>query len=646
MTFSRAGLGLFAGAVVYLTAAGALARAQGTSPEDTTRGRRDTTVYGASDTTLSDSARRARRNRPDTSVASYHPDTTANRAPLAHAEQPPLLGAGGRYYWDREAIYSSGALTLADLLDRVPGFTGFRAGWLSTPMVGSYLGDAGRVRVFYDGIELDPLDTRLRGTIDLATIQLWTLEEVAVERGAGELRVYLRTWRVDRTSPYTRADVATGNDNTNLYRGFYGQRFRNGLAIQAGGEEFTDVGPFGGGGDETGLMGRVGWARGPWSFDVFGERARRGRDLEQRINLLTGDTAVGLALPNLESTRTDAYARAAYGDPDRGVWAQLIASTLIFQEDSHHADVATAASLGVPVDTVDTATSESQYVAAAGFTRWGIRFSGTERLRLFGHTSISSPSARASFESGPLAVSLFVERGAPSAWPTTLVPERLLTVPVSTVEAEARLTPLPFLSIAGAASRQYSSNATDAPPTSTALRAEASLHAGQFALTGGVMTRDTALVPALSVYDTTFLPAAEGRVTGRFATVQGAIANLIHADVTVMDWGSAGPYRPQYQTRAEAFISTELLSKFPRHTFAIRVGGVFEYRSQTPFPVIGGLAYTQPEEAFTSYVEIRVLQATVFWQDRNLNGYPYDLVPGFLMPRQLNIYGVRWHFWG
>jgi hypothetical protein len=622
------------------------ARAQGTSPEDTSRGHPDTTVAAVPATTPSDSARRTRRNRPDTSVASYHPDTTTSRAPLAHAEQPPLLGAGQRYYWDREEIYASGAFTLADLLDRVPGFTGFRSGWISTPMVGSYFGDAARVRVFLDGIELDALDTRLRGTIDLATIQLWTLEEVAVERGAGEIRVYLRTWRVDRTSPYTRADVATGNDNTNLYRGYYGQRFRNGLAIQAGGEEFTDVGRYGGGGDETALMGRLGWARGRWSFDVFGERSRRGRDLERRINLLTGDTAVGLPLPNLEATRTDAYARAGYGDPDRGVWAQLVAATLIFQENSHHANAATAASLGVPIDTVDTATSQSQYVAAAGFTRWGIRFSATERLRLFGHTSISSPSARASFESGPLALSAFVERGAPSAWPTERVPERTLTVPITTVEAQARLTPLPFLSVAGAASRQYSSNAADAPPTSTALRAEASIHAGQLALTGGVMTRDTALVQGLSVYDTTFLPAVVGRVTGRFATAQGSIANLLHCDVTVIDWGSAGPYRPHYQTRAEAFISTEWLSKFPRHTFGIRVGGIFDYRTQTPFPVIGGIAVTQVEEAFTSYVEIRILQATLFWQDRNLNGYPYDLVPGFLMPRQLNIYGVRWHFWG
>ncbi len=642
----RAGLGILAGAVVYVTAGVSSARAQGGSPEDTIRGRIDTTTATGRDTLPPDSTGR-RRAGPDTSLSSYHPDTTATRAPIAHAEQPPLVGAGRRYYWDREAIVLSGALTLADLLDHVPGFTGVRAGWISTPMVGSYFGDPARVRVFYDGMELDPLDTRLRNTIDLATIPLWLVEEVAAERGAGELRVYLRSWRADRVTPYTRADVATGGDNTNLYRGYYGQRFKNGLALQAGGQQYTDVGRYGGGGSETALMARIGWAHGPWSVDVYGDRARRGRDLERRVNLTTGDTAAGLPLPNLEATYSKAYARAAYGDPDRGVWAQLVASTLLFQENSHHATPATALSLGVPVDTVDTTSSESQYIASGGFTQWGVRFSATERLRLAGHTSISSPSARASFESGPLALSLFAERGAPSAWPTTAVPEQVLTVPVSTIEGQARLTLLPFLSIAGAASRQYSSHVAGAPPTSTALLAEAGLHVGQFAVSGGIMTRDTALVQAPAVYDTSFAPAAVGRVTGRFATVQGPLWKALNADVSAVDWGSAGPYRPRYTARAELFLFSELLSKFPRHTFAVRAGGVFEYRSRTPFPTVsGGITATQIEEAFSTDVEIRILQATLFWQDRNLSGYPYDLVPRFLMPRQLNIYGVRWHFWG
>ena len=48
-------------------------------------------------------------------------------------------------------------------------------------------------------------------TTDLATIQIWTLEEVAVERGADELRVYLRSWRVDHTTPVLPRRCRDGN---------------------------------------------------------------------------------------------------------------------------------------------------------------------------------------------------------------------------------------------------------------------------------------------------------------------------------------------------------------------------------------------------------------------------------------------------
>jgi hypothetical protein len=641
--------------------------AQGGNPADTTRGRPDTTHAGPDttrgrsdtagvahrapgDTTAADSTADSTHHhvsKADSSLRSYHPDTVTVRSPIARAENPPTVGVGRRYVWDRQAIFSSGALTLADLLATVPGFTGFSAGWISTPMVGSYLGDPARVRVFYDGVELDGLDPRLRNTIDLATIQLWTLEEVVVERGASELRVYLRSWRADHTTPETRLDLSTGNDQTNVFRGFYGQRFGGGEVLQVAAQNYTNIGTYGGGGSETSVLARLGWAHGPWSFDAFGLRYQRGRDMETRVDLSTEDTVgAGLPLPNLQSTRTDAYIRAGYGDPDAGgLWVQLIAASMSFQDHSVPVDSATALSEGLPVDLVDTNVSESQYIAAAGVNLLGIHLSATERLRVMDNVATSSPSARASIETGPLAISLFAEADAPSAWPTAASPERIFTVPVSTVEGAVRFTPLPFISLSATAGRQFSSSATDAPPTSTTLRGEAAIRVGRLWVGGGIMTRDTAIVQGLSVYDTTFVPAAEGRVTGRYATVHGPLWKIFSADMTAINWGSAGPYRPQYQFHGELSLNTEWLKRFPRHTFAIRMWGGFDYRSQTPFPTTQGTVDTQVEEAFSSGLEIRILQATVFWEDENINGYPYDVVPGYLMPRQLNIYGVRWSFW-
>ncbi len=637
----RVGLGCLAGAVLYVAPGRAAAQGSG---EDSAHVRSDSVA--GTDTT------RAHVSKADSILLSYHPDTTKTRAPIAHSEQPRLLGIGPAYHWNRDELFASGAQTLTDLLARIPGFTDFRAGWLSTPMIGTYMGNAARIRVFYDGVELDPLNARDGNTTDLATIQIWTLEEVAVERGAEELRVYLRSWRVDHLTPSSRADVATGTQETNEYRAFYGQRFKPGEALQVAAQQFTNVGPEGGGGDETSLMARLGYARGPWSFDVFGNRYRRGMDPLTEVDL-NGGPPPGPGLGDFEGTWTTAYVRGGYGDPDHGVWAQVMATTLQFKNSSRESTLATDTIInpvtGLPfaTPTADTTASESQYIASGGFSKWGIRFSGTDRFRVFaGHGTSNEPSGRASFESGPLALSAYIDHDAPSAWPAATAPNAFQTIPITIEEVSARLTPLPFISIMGAASRTTSTGALDAPPTSLAMRGEVGLRVGPLWFSGGVMTQDTGRVAALSVYDPSYVPVALGRTTGEFGSIRGVIWEGIHADITGIDWGSPGPYRPNYQARAELSLQSEWLHKFPRRTFSIHASGVFEYRSPTPFPVANGSEVFSPVSySLSTLLELRILQATIFWDFRNVLGYPYTLVPGYLMPRQVNIYGVRWSFW-
>ena len=124
--------------------------------------------------------------RQDTTAKAAPVDTI--KAPIAHAEAPALPEVGGGYRWDRDALFASGALTLMELLERIPGATGFATSWMASPQTVSYVGDPKRVRVFMDGLEFDPLDTRAGGVLDLVEVPLWMLEEVRVERGAGELR--------------------------------------------------------------------------------------------------------------------------------------------------------------------------------------------------------------------------------------------------------------------------------------------------------------------------------------------------------------------------------------------------------------------------------------------------------------------------
>jgi hypothetical protein len=592
----------------------------------------------------------------DSIKAMYHPDTTRSRAPLAHAPVPTLLEPGQSYRWDREAIDASGAMTLPDLLDKIPGFTGFRAGWLSTPMNGAYLGDIARVRVFVDGIEMDPLDSRLHGLVDLATIQLWEFEEVAVERGASELRVYCRTWRANRVTPTTRADVFTGNQQTNLYKAYYGQRFGPGFATQVGAYQFNNSGSFGGGGNQSSIMLRLGYASGPFSIDAFGNRYTRGRD-----QLQSGDPTLPITiLPDLESQRTDAYIRVGYGDPDRGrPWLQVIAASMSFKNTSPTASSTipivtdtTTQFLPTTTTSVDSVNSESQYIASGGFVFAGIRFEGTDRLRVFSSQgNYNSAELRASFDNPILSASGLVQRDAFSEGrPDSAFVNQLYPTLYNSYELTARFSPLPFLRLVGTASRSTPQNLPAAlSATQTTARAEGGLKLGDVWVSGGIMTQDTAIVPAPVVYDTTMKTATYGRTTAYIGSIRGRLWKQFYIDASGVDWDKAEPYRPRYEGHAELYLATEWLRQFPRHTFAIKFGTSFDYRSSTVFPATSapnGAFYTVADSrVYSILAEIRILQGTLSWQLRNANGYPYYLVPGYQMPRQVNIYGLRWSFW-
>ena len=545
------------------------------------------------------------------------------RAPLARWVAPPAVGIGEGYRWDRDALFASGALTLLELIEKIPGVTGLRSGWITTPQVASYLGDVQRVRVFYDGLELDAMDPRGGNVLDLSEIQIWSLEEVAVERGAAELRVYCRSWSVERTAANTRTDVLTGDEETNLYRAFYGKRFRHGEAIQFAAQQYgSEVDRGGGGGDALALMGRLGWAWGPWSADAFILRTHRTR-LAQ---------IGGAGIPEVETERTEAYVRLGAGNPYSGLWAQVIAASNAFEE------IEPKDSTGL----YDRSPSRAQYVAAAGLALWGARLTATQRATIFDGARYLAPSVQFGADGRYAGLSLLAEGDGRDS--------------TKRLEAIARLTPLPFISLSAAVAqvrdRRDTLELDEDPAVETSPledaqygRAEVGLQLGRLWVTGGGMLRSSTTLASPVIFDSAYAAVTEPEARGVFATARGRIWNALYADVVGVHWEEPGAYRPEWQARSELYLKSNWLSRFPSGHFGILASVRHDYRSEVFFPLEGTVRVAAPSRIFTTQLEIRLVSAVAFWQFRNVVGELYEIVPGYEMPRQGNLYGVRWQFW-
>ncbi len=598
------------------------------APKDSAaRAAKDTTagaVRAVSDTTKADSAamRRAR----------LAADTV--KAPLARAELP--VEKGGRWHWSGEALRAAGAATLADLVAQVPGATGFRANWIAAPQFVSYNGDAGRVRVFQDGVELDAIDPRHGAVLDLSVIPLWQCEEVSIERGPGELRVHLRSWRVDRTTPFTRTDITTGSENTNLYRGYFGKRLHNGAAVQLAAQQYSTTSPrTAGDGSSLQVFGRVGWAWKRWSVDGTWRRASLDRAAAIRWPLNSALTYAN-GVPAFKGAIGSAFARVAWGDPDmKGApWVQVIAATQMVAENSKVSETTTLTDpTAVPKDTVDSASSRSQYVLSAGASRWGVNASATARLRASQGRTDLSPSFRLGYDWRYVSLAAYAEtRGADST-------RRL--------DLTARVAPWRWLVVSGAFGNYAPKSAATGGPSFSASRLDVSTTLLGYTLTGGVLSRGlTTLAPPVAL-DSGLVRVGSGEVKGVVFEASGPVYKAIGFHVSGVRWEGSGAYRPQMEVHGRLGLSTAWLGRFPRNNFHVLAAGTYDHRTPMFFPTTNGQVgqTTGPIDVIGARLEIRIESGTVFFQAENTVGKAYETAPGYLMPRRLQYYGLRWDFW-
>jgi len=588
-------------------------------------------VARAQQTTIPGSIPRGAPSNPaeDSAPKAQRPDSIQAR--IGRDNVLPSLEIGQSYTFTRDELFASGALTLADVVDRIPGFTTFTTGWMAAPEAAAIGGDFSRVRIYIDGIERDDLEPRNGVAPDLHSVPIWMLDKLSLARTAGGLRIDMRTWEYDGTTPYTRVDALTGDLSTNLYRAFYGKRFYNGAGLQVALQQYgvTDLRNGGGGQDFGGLL-RYGIARQNWSLDATAIRTSDTRNITSRY-------IYGPYMDGYRAANTMGYLRAAIGNADSGPFLQLIASTQILKENSSHIDSLAALQYGFVSDTVDSLASATQYVATLGMDALGGRLRLIDRYRTRLGKSYNSPSATFDLTHQILSASAMAERDEYSG--------------LTTVEGGARLRPLPFISVLGYVG-QRTSFGTPAPgflvqPNSKTARLEGGLRLlpGGLWLSGGIVTRDTALLVPSALWDTGFVATSVGRQTGTIASLRGPLFAGFSLDGLLTHWQNVTAYTPQTEAHVDLRYYTEWLSRFPTGNFAFTFQPGMDYRSQAPFPESDGTSrIASSSRVFSVLVEIRILRGTLTYQRRNLVGPLYDEVPGYLMPRPVNVYGVRWYF--
>ena len=581
------------------------------------------------------------QRRVDSVYAARRADTV--KTPIARFATPRVTDVLERWRYDRAALLATGAFTLADLLDRIPGATTFRSAWAAGFHVATFQGDARKLRLFLDGVEVDAIEPRQDGVLDLTDIALWPLDEVVVERSAGELRVWMRSWTVTGTTPWSRADIFTGDLNTNAFRGMLGRRWRNGLSLQLGGQQVATqtgrVTAFSTGGiqrqrgDGTvqGFMGRVGWTRGRLSLDAFAVQAGRDRDAHTARSGFQD-------LPAYKGGRRDSYLRVGYGDTSTGLWAHAVVAAARTRLQGLADSGRTAVDGGTDTSgavSADTIRGRTQQLVAVGYrhSRWEVAVAN--RLRPINGVTHQAPSARAEAFGARWGVGSYAEWGGPDS--------------TRRVELTARATPVRWLAL-GLSQQARTPDAGIGRPATTYRRADLFVRHRRLWLGGGVVQagRDAMRGLGMLQADPELLEtlAASGVLFG----AHGAIYKDLRLELQGTRWDTPQYGRSRTQLRAELALVSDWRSRFPKGQFSVNARLAYDLRDPVPFYYGRNgddftVKVTERAQVVSALLELRLQQGTLFYQYRNLTGGDYEQIPGITMPPAVQVYGIRWDFW-
>jgi hypothetical protein len=553
-------------------------------------------------------------------------------------EPPPTLPAmpavgpsgwdAGVWEWSRTDLLRLPELSLLHLLERIPGVTPVRVASVGQPEGAAVFGaTVGAITYEVDGFELDPLTTP---TFDPSRFPLVALESVRVERRVTGARVRIRTVSPGDARPLSVIEAGTGDLGTNLFRGtFLAPRVLGG-GLSFGFESLGSQTILGGQSTFTG-----GWLKWTWARDEGGVQVEYRQSGMDRAG--TGVALSGLrrdwvvrARRHLGPVVAEGYAGASSVEDELG--------DIVLREGTPQGGLRLSSSVVAPFP-----------VEATG------------ALRLRSHPRLPAQEAELSVWAAPtpwLGVGIEGAEGRRAEGsPTGRWALRGRVGPVAGLTAFADLA-RDRHALVGAVAASDPTDPDPATPDDPIARARLDL-ARNGARAGIQFQYGTLRLGAAAVrtsadsaagfglaFDPTVPRFAGGEATGVEVTVRaptGWAPLRVEGWYVGMEVPPSGLYLPADQWRA-ALVFHDL----PLPTGNLELYGRAEHRYRGPMLVpADGEAVVVPEHRSTHLeVTIRVLTVRAFVRWDNVLNRPFRRdVPGYNLPGQHVVYGVKWEFW-
>jgi hypothetical protein len=531
--------------------------------------------------------------------------------------------------WTRDQLLLEGAITLGELLDQFAGQSPIRSGLFLQPEASTSIGQTRPgVQVLVDGYELDPLS---EGSLDLARIQLASLNAVRIERRLDVTRIVLNTLEPTDGRAHSRIDAGVGEPNVNLFRGvFLAPKFLIGPL----GFTIERV-------DTDGLRQRepaddfAGWVK--WAYI----RGRTGIQLEyQQFTLNRNPNSLWLG----ESKRSDLVvrARAPIGE---NLVAELFGGYSKFKNDTSVVLIDTEEEQPANIE-----SNVAQWGGRASFQNsavWAdatVRFRNHELLPAFqfdGGVGVRIPKI-ASF-AGYVTSADWGDAG--NAFSFDL---RGQTGSLAGIYAFAEVAG----GERGAPSAFFESVDSAFVGERSGMRAGLGIERWGAKASAAIVKEKSDSVQTFGLpFDRTDQHFGNSDLTGWEAVWSVPIwLKEIRAVGNYTNWmdGTFSIYTPAQQWRAGIELHW-----LPLKTNSLEIFGWMElrHRSDMLAPVlpedstVWELTTVEGDDVINGYLQIRILDVRLFIRGENLTNRPVEELPGRRVQTPRYLYGIKWTFW-